>query len=268
VNTWRLISIALRQKRVAILSYCVAGLALIALYVAIYPSLAKQIDSYNEIIKTIPPALMKVFGASQTATNFERLAGVKQYGFTWPLIMLFLVVSLAGSSLAGEIERGTLGLWLSAPVSRVRVYWAKYAAAVLALVAFVAASILVVIPMTAAANITVNNTHFLELAAIGLGFGLAVLSFAFMLSASFSDKGSVYAITTAVLLVMYVANIVASLVSSLDGLKYLSFFYYYNAADLLSGLAFNPWSLVVFGATTLICAILGALIFNRRDISI
>lgn len=265
----RLIATALRQKRVAVVSYCVAGLLIIWMYLAIYPSMAAQIDSYNELLKSFPPALMKVFGAGNLmATNFEGLVGTKQYGFMWPAMLLFLAVSLAGSALAGEIERATIGLWLATPVSRARIYWSKYSAGVIGITAFVLLTALSVIPLTAVSNIAITPSHFAQLALIGGMFGLAVYSFAMLLSAIFSDRGRVYVIATVVILGMYVANVASELLEQLDGLKYLSFFYYYNVNELLSNAGINQWSLPVFAGATILCAVLGSVVFKRRDISI
>lgn len=265
----RLVSVTLKQKRLAILSYCLGGLAAVWLYVSIYPSMASQIGTYNELLKSMPQSIMKAFGADSIGlTNFEGLIGTKQYGFLWPLLLLFLMVSLAGSTLAGEIEKTTIGLWLSAPVSRMKIFWSKYIAGLIALALFILFSVVAILPIAAIYKVDVSSQHIALLAAIGGLFGWAIYALAMLVSSIFSEKTRVYGLVSAILVVMYVLNLVAGLNDKLVKLKYASFFYYYNVTDILSHGAVMGWSLVVFGLTILICSLIALLTFYRRDITI
>lgn len=266
---WPLISATLKQRRLAIATYCLGGLAAIWMYVSIYPSMATQIGTYNELIKAMPQSIMRAFGAENIGlTNFEGLIGTKQYGFLWPLLLLFLMVSLAGNTLAGEIEKATIGLWLSQPISRAKLYWSKYIGGLIALALFILFSVVAVLPIAAIYKVDVSSQHIILLAAIGALFGWAVFSLAMLVSSIFSEKTKVYGLVSAILIVMYVLNLVAGLNDKLIKLKYASFFYYYNAGDILSHGTVMRWSLVVFGLTILVCSLIAVFIFNRRDISI
>lgn len=264
-----LIKTSLRQKRLAIAAYCLGGVAMIWLYVAIYPSMAAQIDTYNELVKSMPASMMKVFGADKLGlTNFEGLIGTKMYGFIWPLMLLFLAVSLAGSMIAGEIERTNIGLWLSAPISRLKIYWSKYLAGAIGIIIFLIFSVLAVLPITAAYNVDVSLRDILLLMMVGGLFGLAVFGLTLVFSSLFSEKSKVYGLVSAILVIMYVLNLIAGLNDKLVDLKYASFFYYYNVNDILTGGPIMTASLVVFGVVAIGGACLGAWIFNKRDIAI
>lgn len=263
-----LTKLSLSQKRTTIAAYSIGGFAALLLYVAIYPSMQGQIDSYNQLVKSFPPALMKAFGADTTLSNFEGLIGTKLFGFMWPLLCIFLVSSLAGSALAGEIEKSTLGLWLTAPLSRLQIYWSKVIATLVGLAMFVVASVLTVLPVAAAFNVSVNARHILLLSIIGYLLGCCVAGMAFLASAMFSEKSKVYMSVGVILLVMYVVNIVASLVTSLADLRYTSLLYYYNSGDILSGKPINWLNVFVFIIIGLTCLLAGAHIFRKRDISL
>ncbi len=263
-----LIRITLRQRRVALIAYCLGGLAMIWLYVSIYPSMQAQIGDYTKLINSLPKGLMKAFGAEVVTNNFEGLIGTKLFGFIWPLLMLFMMVSFSCSAVAGEIEKTTMGLWLSAPVNRMKIYWSKYIAVIVALTAFMFLTVLAVLPMAGLYNIDVSSKHIMMLSLIGGLFALAVIGVTFLVSSLVSEKSRVYAIVGGGLVVMYAANLLASLSDKFVNLKYVTPFYYYNSDALLSGGSINRVSLIVFGLTALIGAIIGAIIFNRRDISI
>ena len=263
-----LIRLSIRQKRTALWAYSLSGVGILLMYVAIFPSMQSQIDSYSQLVKSFPPALMKAFGADTSLVNFEGLLGTKQFGFMWPLLCIFLVVSCIGSELAGEIEKRTIGMWLSLPVSRMKVYWAKYTGALIVLAVFTLLSILTTVPIAAIFHVAITNSHIYSLTFVGFMFGFAVLGLAACASAFFSEKTKVYASIGSLLFVMYVLNLLSGLVSGLTNLKYASFFYYYNASDLLAGRHISAVSTLVFVAVGAGFAALGAAIFARRDISI
>ena len=264
-----MIGTTLRQKRIAIIAYSVAGLAMIGMYIAIYPMLQAQADSLNQVVKSLPPALLKAFGSDNLGmANFEGLAGIKHYGFVWPLMAAFLAVSFGGAVLAGEIEKGTMGLWLAAPVSRAKIYWAKYWAGTLAMLGFTLITITAVIPLAGLAHVALSAADFLRLSVSGGLFGLAILSITMFISSLVSEKGRVYAVLSAVLLVMYVANVIAEISDQFSALKYVSFFHYLAPELILRGTAIDPWAYVVFGSVIVAGAILGALTFQRRDIAV
>lgn len=264
-----LLKTTLVQKRVAIIAYSLGGLALIWMYVAIYPSMASQVGTYNQLLKSMPASIMRAFGADKIGLmNFEGLLGTKQYGFTWPLMLLFLMVSFAGSVVSGEIEKTNIGLWLSQPVSRVKIFWSKYAAGMIALLIFLIFTVLAVLPVAALYKVDVLPADIWRLAAIGGLFGWAVFSLSMFIGSLFSEKSRVYSIVAGILLLMYVANLVAGLNDKLVNLKYVSFFYYYNVSDLLTGGKIMNLSILVFLGIGVIASVFAALIFDRRDIAI
>ena len=263
-----LVGITLKQKRVALIAYCLGGFAMIWLYVSIYPSMQAQIGDYTKLINSLPKGLMKAFGAEIVTNNFEGIIGTKLFGFIWPLIMLFLTISFSCTSIAGEIEKTTMGLWLSAPVSRLKVYWSKYIAVLVALTLFMFLTVLAVLPMAGAYNIDVSSKHILLLSLVGGLFALAIIGVTFLVSSIFSEKSRVYAVVGGGLVIMYALNLLASLSDTFSNFKYVTLFYYYNSDVLLSGGSINIVSLLVFGLTAVIGVVAGAIIFNRRDISI
>lgn len=265
---FELIRITLRQRRIALMAYSLGGLAMIWLYVSIFPSMQAQLGDYTKLIESMPKGLMKAFGAATVTNNFEGLIGTKLFGFVWPLIMLFMTVSFSCSAIAGEIEKTTMGLWLSSPVSRLKIYWSKYFAILIALVIFVVLTVLAVLPMAGLYNIDVSSKHILLLSVVGSLFALSVIGVTFLVSSLFSEKSRVYAVVGGGLVIMYAINLLAALSDKFANLKYASFFYYYNSDTLLSGGSINYASLFVFGLTAIASVVAGAIIFKRRDISI
>jgi ABC-2 type transport system permease protein len=223
---------------------------------------------FQEIFKSFPPALMKAFGAESTDLNSVlSLLSMKHYGFVWPLLAILLVVSIAGALLAGEIESGSIEIDLSMPISRTKIFFAKYLAGVINMIAFVVVSVFCVFPLGWAYGFTIESANMLDFFLLSVAFCLAIYSLAFMASAILSEKGKVYASTAILLIVMYVANVLSQLHANLDNLKYFSFFYYFNNSDALTKGLLHPSAFYVFIGVAIVSVAIGAIVFNRRDIN-
>jgi len=259
----------IKDRRVSLVSYTLAGIGLVLLYVALYPSLQEQAQTYTKLMDSLPKGFSQAFGID---TNFlaslQGYIASEMFSFMWPILTIFFMVSRAGSGIAGEIEKGTIGTLLSQPVSRTRLYWAKANAAILSLLAFVLTTVLCTIPFAWLFRINIDVINYFALVLVGLLFGLAIYSVALMISATSSDKTKVYAITGGLLFMMYAANIIAGLRQNLNWLKYISAFHYYDAPAALIHNHINGLGIVLFAAVALVCLLIGQLIFVRRDISI
>jgi len=259
----------IREKRLTILYYSLAGLALIILYVSIYPSIQSQMATFTKLLQSYPPAVLKAFGIE--SNDFVTLGGylsTEHFGIVWPLMLIFLLTSLGANLIAGEIETGTLGLLLTLPLSRARIYLAKYGAAVVALTTFIVLSVLTIAPVAALFHLSISFANVAKLAAVGWLLGLATLGLGFFFSALVSEKGRVNAIVGGLFVLMYILNLLAHLKDSLGALKYASFFHYFNSAAILQHGTVDFWAISLFFVVALIFTTLGLAAFIKRDISI
>lgn len=198
----------------------------------------------------------------------ENYLSIEMYSIVWQILALMLAGSLAGFSIAGQIDKGTMGYYLALPVSRARLYLAKFASGIASLIIFVGVSVGGTIPLAALFGTSMSVSGVWNLSVLSLCFALVVYSFAMLLSALFSERSKVYMIMGGLLVAMYTANIVASLKPGLGWLENYSLFHYYNAQAVLTGAALATKTLVVLGVLTLIFALCGLVAFKRRDISV
>lgn len=259
----------LRDRRVSLAVYCVSALAFAWLYVAMFPSLKNQMGSYDEIIKAFPKGMMEAMGISNlNIGNFASFFGAEHLSMVWPLMAIILAISYAGKALAGGIESGTIGLELSQPISRSSLYVSKYLAGLIAVTMFTGITLLGVIPLAQLNAIQVEFDRWVQLTGMAWLFVAAIYSLAYAFSAIFSERSRVYGVTAGILLVMYVARIVASLQDSLDWLRYSSYFYYFEGAKILTEGTISVTGLIVFASTVVAAIILGLLWWNRRDMAV
>ncbi len=261
---WRII----KDRRTSLLIYCIVTVLLLWMYIALFPAFQKQSASMEQLIKGYPESFMKAFNFDiKSFTTLEGFLSTEQYSFVWPLMVVLLMVGYAGAALAGEIEKGTIEILLSQPVSRFKLYLSRYLAGLFMLVIFVSVSVYSAIPISKIYDINFSAGNFNSLALLGLMFSLAIYSIGYMLSAIFSDRGKVFFLSGGILIATYVLNIVSSLKDSLSDLKYFSFFYYFNPAKALAHNQIDNWSYLVFLGLALFCFIFGAIIFLKKDIT-
>jgi ABC-2 type transport system permease protein len=262
---WRTI----KDKKVMIIVYCLASILLLTMYIAMFPSIQKQSETFKQAMSNYPQSLMKALKVDNIDfTHLENFLAMEKFSITWPLMAIFLLSSVAGTALSGEVEKGTAEILLSRPVSRIKIFFGKYCAGLLALLIFAACSTLIVAPLASMFKIDFVFKGYLIMSLLCLFFGLAVFSMAMMWSAIFSERSKTYMLTGGILIVMYVLNIVATLKDSFDKLKYFSFFYYFDSSSALIHTTLNATSVFVFIGVAIVCTTIGVWWFNKRDIAV
>ncbi len=265
---WTIFWRTIKDRRMLILIYCLAAILLLWMYIALFPSFKDQSANLEQLIKNYPESFMKAFNFDIKSFNtIEGFLSTEQFSFVWPLIVIFMMVGYAGTALAGEIEKGTVELLLSQPLSRAKLFCGRYLAGILMLVIFVFFSVYAATPLSAIYDISFKAQNFTTVAILALMFGLSIFSIAYFLSSIFSDRGKVFFISGVLLVVMYVLNILSSLKDNLVNLKYASFFYYFNPSKALVYNQIDHWAYLVFLGTALVLFILGLVIFTKRDIA-
>ena len=250
----------LHERRRSLLSWGLPLGLMAAFEVAIFPSieeaLAKTIEQY-------PQSLREAFGITELST-VEQFLGAELLGFIVPLAVGYLAVRSVASGLSGGAESGRLDVLLSAPVSRRRLVAAGFGATALELAAVLLATLLLAILASLLFGVDLDFgaalAGFANVWPLGLVFaGLGIVVTGWSLRTSVVT-GSV----AGVLVAMYIADLVGRLDTSLDWIRYGSVFRYYGRAieDGIDPVAFIGVTLVAISL-----AALGALLFERRDIS-
>lgn len=114
----------------------VALLAYAGLVVAIYPSISESAEDIQSYIESLPPEVSRAFvGDASWYTTIEGFLAAEMYQFVVLLLLGIYFAYAAASTVAGEVEDGSLDLLLAHPVSRTRVVVGKYLSLVPSMVA-------------------------------------------------------------------------------------------------------------------------------------
>ncbi len=259
----------IKDRRRSLIIYCLSAILFIWMYVALFPTLEGSLEALKSYIESFPEGVLSVFGIdAEIFTTFEGYIGSEQYTFVWPIMMMLLMISFSSWMIAGEIERGSIEILLSQPISRVKIFFARYLAGVFNLLIFVIASIAPLFPMVALYDISIKSENFIKLGILGFLLGLAIFGTSTLFSVILNERGKANFIPAGILIFMYVLNIIAGLKESLENLRYLSFFYYFNPNKILVFGEIDKYSWWVFIGTFVITTILSAIWFQKRDIAV
>ncbi len=240
------------------------------MYVAFFPSIHKESEKMSKLFESYPQDFMKILDVDIKGlfTSLEAFLAAENFSIMWPIIMIIFVVALGGSMIAKEVEGGTIEFLLAQPISRLKLFFAKYIGNVISIFLFVVFSIWTIIPFALIYNVDFQAEAFLVITVLGLLFGFAVFAVTTLFSSIFSTSGKVASISAGILIFMYGVKIFSSLKESAENLKYLSFFHYFDHNAALIDQTIDVSSILVFSVVTIVATVAGAVYFAKRDLAV
>lgn len=265
---WELTRKTIRAKRGQWVTFALLGLGFLLLYITTFPAVQKTSADYDKIVSTLPKGVLTAFNITQTTPSLMGYLSSKHFGFLWALMIILLMSSYASYAIAKEIETKTMGLLLSQPVSRLKIYWSRFLSGLLGLTVFIVFSEVLVWPLAHAFNYSIALSEVMSIAILGFAFGAAVLGLGMFFSAGSKEGSRSTAYLSTVMLVMYVAYLTANLEPRFKSLEKISIFNYFKPGTIVSGQGVELNSLFILLAIGAASAILGSTIFNKRDLNV
>jgi ABC-2 type transport system permease protein len=256
---------ALKDLRWTVAWYA-GGLAIFVLVMmGFYPTVRANAEEFQRMLSAYPKAFMEAFGVTDFTTP-AGFIGAEVLSVLWPLIAAIFAILAGAATVALEVERGTIDLWLSVPERRWRLLLAKVGA-LLAGIALITAATLAALVLGAAwvgERFTVSG--LLAAGVVLTSFGIAVGGYAVLCSSFSSDRGKAAGLAAALTLVFYMASIIAGLSERWSWLERVTIFTAYQPQRALETgqvpLA-GTLALLAIGAA---CVAGAAAIFERRSI--
>ncbi|MBU0963567.1 ABC transporter permease [Patescibacteria group bacterium] len=262
---WRTI----KDRKYSIIIFSAAGVLLLWLYILMFPSMKEMAGNLINLMEGYPDAFTKMFPITDASfTSIENFLAIEQYSLMVPILIIFMMVAIAAVGLAAEVERGTAEILLSRPISRIKIFFSRYLVGLSSLLVFIIFSTLMIIPLGELHNIDYILINFVSISVLCFIFGWTIFSIAMMLSAIFSERSRVYMIMGGMLVGMYVMQIVSSINEKWENLQYISFFYYYDYNKALLDNSLETTNVLIFVGIAIVCMIVGAYWFNKRDIAV
>lgn len=251
----------MNRKSLMIWALCVGALCCccLLLYDSMEASMAQMSDMFADL------------GAFSAALGMNKINIGTLEGFYAIEIAIMLSLggamfaALLGAGMVAKEEEGHTSEFLSTlPLSRTRIILEKYAAMAVLLLIFHLICIGLVLLGFACMGQSLDMGNFCRYHGACFLMTLEIGSICFLLSAALKKRPVGASLGLAVFL--YMIDLMCRVVPSLENAKYVTPYYFSNAADIFSDSAVNP---VMAGSSAAIAAlsfILALVIYNKRDL--
>lgn len=259
-----LIGKTLRDKRWVLLAWVLGMIALVALTIAFYPSFSES-DAFDQLAKSLPPQFQSLIGDADAYKKLPNYISQQLFELRIPLFTLILAIVMAINLTATEEENGTLKTLQSLPISRVKVFMAKWTSVGIITAVVCAATIPAVLIGAAIIGHTLafwsltGATFLLWL----LTFGTA--SFTLMLGLGIGRKGLAVGVASLFAFYNIFLSTLAPSVKDLQDVYKATLYYYYNSPKLMLG-SFDWAHVGILIGAALVFGLVGLLLYQRRDI--
>lgn len=235
-----------------------------ALIVGIFPSIEQSGVDFEAYVESLPPAFANAFGAEAFGT-IEGFLAAEFYQFVWVLLFGLYLASLAGGSIAGQIEDERIELVLAGPVSRSRYLLETYGSLLVTILGLNVAVFAVVYGSVSAIGESLSAVDLAVLHLLSVPYLLVCGAAGTVLSTALdrgdlAERGGIGAIFLLFLLDSITAG------TDVDWLGALSPTRYYDPTAILVRSEYDlVGALVLLGATVVLLAV-ARTIFVRRDL--
>ncbi len=256
---------AIKDLRWTVLWYALGVIIYSLAIMSVYPTIRKNSAAFQDVFKTYPEAFLKAFGVSSNMFEMAAFISAEFLNVIWPLIVAIFVIMAGTSAVAQEVERGTVELWLSIPVSRVRLLSAKIASLGIGIVVIALVTVVSIEVGALLVGEDFGVSRLLMLFPVLVGFPVAVAGYSLLFSSFASERGKVAGLAAVVTLGFYLMWVFAALVDSLSWLRYLTIFTAYKPQPALESGSVNWLQVITLLGLGVAGAVGSLVVFQRRD---
>ncbi len=255
-----------KSLRKSIITWSLSLLALAALYLSIYPSLAKDAEDFKKLIEGYPEAIRAMLGIN--LEYITSLLGFYSMIFTFILLCgAIQAMNLGVSILSKESRERTADFLLVKPVSRSSIVSAKLLAALTAIVItdiiFIGLSTL----MAVLQNTEDFNPKLFFMINLSMFFvQIVFIAIGMLVSVFFKKIKNVLPISLGFVFGFYLIG--ALLITDTDNKaeRILSPFKYFDITYIINNGSYESLYLIISLIIIAVCVTIGYIIYNRKDI--
>ncbi|MDP2671462.1 MAG: ABC transporter permease subunit [bacterium] len=254
----------LRDQFRPILFWSLGFIALILIYIALWPSIQESAAELQAYIEKLPEAFRSAFATGEYATPVGYINS-ELFSFMAPLFFMIFTVTFASGTLLNEEASGTMNILLSSPLPRWKLVLEKWSAMVIAtlIIAFIAWEGFFIGLLFVEMDLNLANIvlALFSAALLALVFG----TFSLFLASLTPSRGLAVGVTSVLVVASYLLNVLGPVVGQLKDFQRYSLFYFYNQNNIIqNGLNLTHAGILVF--LTLIFLGLSIAAFSRRDV--
>lgn len=250
--------------------YWGAGLAAIGLLVVIMVPLFDMQDM-KELLESFPPFILAMVGVGSDLEVFATNEGFVAIGFFGKSALIFAVypVVMGMRVTADEEDSGIMDMQLSLPVDRARFVVEKFAAYAVSIVGLVVMIYLGMYIGVLVSGIELDMARLTEVTFYLVPVMVFIMAVTMIIAAIIRRRQVALGIVTAFVIVSFMLQTIGAAAEGTvaESIGAISFFTYYNAANILSS-GFVGTHIVGFVGISLILLVATLYRFEGRDIGI
>lgn len=256
----------LRRSRVLAFWLAVVGAAYTATIGAMYPIFVENTALMEQYLEVFPKEFMAAFGMTGSLADPGVFFTTYIGSFLWPVLAAMGAIVLATRPVAADVERGWSEVALGTPLPRVRALGAAILCQVVVLAVVSAATVGGVLAAGAIVDAGFDATRFALGGVMLWLFACAIAGVTSLIGVVTLSRAKAAGIVAGILIVMYLANVVAQLQPDLSWIGDLGAFKYLVVTDLIDEGAVSWTSIDVFLVTAVVGWGASLLVFRRRDL--
>lgn len=250
----------------SVLIYLAALVGFAWMYIALFPSMQKV--DIEAMMSQMPKEFQGFLGegGASAYNTIEGFLSGEFFSFFFVLLIGFYVASVAGSAIAGKIERRTMDFELSQPVSRTGKLISDTIPAMLYALLIIFVTNGAIALLCQIYNTDINSKGLFLFSAIATLFSWAIYGIAIFVSSIIRSKIAVVGITVFIVLASYIFYALSLAVEKIRDYGKYTLYNFYDPQKILSKSQIDMESVIVFSLIFMVGIILSLVIFNKKDV--
>jgi ABC-2 type transport system permease protein len=258
---WR----SLSDKKWAIIGWSLGVISMAMLTILFFPSI-RDSGGLDQLSKSVPDGLKGILGDTLSWVQIDHYVAEQVLNLRVPMVVLiFAVMSAIGLSV-GEEERRQLKTLQALPLSRMSIFFTKWAVLVVCMIVVSVATFIGILFSIMIIDETISKSHLAEAVGMLALLAVSIMSVTYSFGMATGRKG----LTTLLASVFVVGNIlIPSMAKSVEALEpyqyFFPYYFYMNPGLITESIEWLHVGVLV--AISLVSISVAALIYLKRDIA-
>jgi ABC-type transport system involved in multi-copper enzyme maturation permease subunit len=257
----------LRRARALVLWLAIITVAYGATIAVFWPLMRDNAALIDEYMTLFPEGFMAAFGMEGSLSDPGVFFNTYLGSWLWPILAALAAVMLATRPVAADLDRGFIELPLSTSLSRMGYLGAAIAAQVVALAVLSFVAVLGFYLAATVVGAPYDLGRMLVVAVLASAFAWAVAGVTSLLAVITLSRSVASGVAVAILLAMYLVNVVAQMQPDLEAFAKLSAMHYFQPTLIIDDGTLPIGEVGLYALVAVIGWSASLLAFRRRDLA-
>lgn len=221
-----------------IMNYAFGSAFYILLMFWLYPSIAKNTKTLNDLVKSLPAGMVNAFNLQSGYGSIEAFISGEYYGLIILIILSIFCIMLSTQLMAKLVDQGSMAYLLSAPTTRGKVAFTQSAVFITGLFLIMGVTTIsgfIGYGLFIGDKYDFNASRFIQLNLGAFLLFFAVGSISFLVSALANDEKKALGISGIITFGSFSLDLLGKLSEKIEWLRNLSIFSLFKPSEIVNG---------------------------------